>query len=291
MNKLTFILTVLVVLGILLGLFISYKMIKAERRVKYLEQVVADRDNSIKNMRGHLDQALEHSMVFIHHSVGYGFLTSGGLADSLLNLGIVVRGATYGDEVGQETDICHWVPKFSNELDQILKFREHPNQYFDGDRTNDIVMFKSCFPNSGIQADNSSQGDPTSPNRTLANYKATFEQLKKSFEKYPDKLFVYMTSPPLNPGATTPDEAKRAREFANWLTTVVKANGPRNFVVYDLFAFLADADGFLKAEYRPNSSTDSHPNTAANRAVAGDFTRFFAPIWQEWQQTTQVNPL
>ncbi len=285
MNKLTIILSALVVLGLVAGLYVSYHMIKAQRQVKHLQTRIAQQNRSIDNMTNHLDNALGKSMVFLHHSVGHGLLTTGGLSDSLLNLGIVVRGATYGDEIGQQTDINHWLPKFDNDLDRILTFKAHPNQYFEDDRSNDIVMFKSCFPNSGITSDGEGTADPTSSEKTIANYQATFEALMKKFETEPNKLFVYITSPPLNPGATAPDQAARAKKFNDWLVQKVsELPENKNLVIYNLFGFLSDDQGFLKPEYLPNSSTDSHPNAQANLDAAGDFIRFFAPVWKQWNE-------
>jgi len=260
-------------------------MIKAQRQVKHLQTRLAQQNLTIENMTTHLDKALGKSMVFLHHSVGHGLLTTGALQDSLLNMGIFVRSATYGDEIGQQTDINHWLPKFDNDLDRILSFKAHPNQYFEDDRTNDIIMFKSCFPNSGITSDGEGTADPISSEKTIANYQATFEALIKIFETQPDKLFVYMTSPPLNSGATTFDQAARSRKFNDWL--VQKASElpeSSNFVVYNLFAFLSDDKGYLKSEYLLNSSTDSHPNARASQEAVGDFIRFFTPIWEKWNR-------
>lgn len=291
MSKLTIVLSILVVLGLIGGLYISYRMMKAQRQVQHLQTRLAQQDRTIGNMTAHLDKALGKSMVFLHHSVGHGLLTTGGLKDSLLNIGIVVRGATYGDEIGQQTDINHWLPKFDNDLDRILTFKAHPNQYFEDDRSNDIVMFKSCFPNSGIAGDGEGTPDPTSPEKTIANYQATFEALIEKFAGQPEKLFVYMTSPPLNHGATTPDEAARAQKFNDWLVNkVAELPDKSNLVVYNLFAFLSDDQGFLKSEFRPNSATDSHPNAQANLAAAADFMSFFAPVWTSWQEQSGEKP-
>ena len=49
----------------------------------------------------------------------------------------------------------------------------------------DVVVFKHCFPVSHIST-GTSQGDPDSPEKSLANYKIQYQLLKEKMRSYPD---------------------------------------------------------------------------------------------------------
>jgi hypothetical protein len=184
--------------------------------------------------------------------------------------------------------MCDWAPKFQNHIDSIISFRAHPNMFYQDGRVNDVVMFKSCFPNSDIAAEGAAPGDPASSARTLANYKAVFERLKEQFAKHPDRLFIHMTTPPLVPKATTSENARRAREFDRWLVEEFlpryrSETGLDNFAIFDLYDILADDDNYLRQEFRLGSDDNSHPNAPANKVAAQKFMEFFRPVWERWQ--------
>jgi hypothetical protein len=209
-------------------------------------------------------------------------------------MGVFVKGATYGDNVGNLTDIRHWVPKFKDNMDSILSFKMHPDKYYDDGTGNDIVMFKSCFPNSDIIEDGPEPGMPTGEIRSLANYRAAFVALKEEFVKNEDRLFIYMTAPPLVPEATTIERAARARKFNTWLIDEFvpaynRETELNNFIAFNLFEILADEDGFLRKEYRLGRPGDSHPNEKANKIVAKNFMEFFRPLWLAWQKNRDIS--
>ncbi|MEZ5358253.1 MAG: hypothetical protein R3F48_05430 [Candidatus Zixiibacteriota bacterium] len=289
MSKVTIILLAIILIGLIIGLYISYKMIKAQRQAAMAQMGVEGSYIVAEGLLDHLDKIYPIRMVFLHHSVGNGFMYKGGLRDSLLNLGVVIRSCTYGDEIGEQTDMDNWLPKFQNDMNKIFTFKAHPNKYYPDDRSNDIIMFKSCYPNSNLSGDGSEPGSATSSDKTIANYKGVFEGLKTEFAKYPNKLFIYVTAPPNVPAVTTPENAARARKFNEWLQNeflpaYAKETGLDNFKVYDLFNFLAAGDNFLKNEYRwQDNPRDSHPNDDAKKVVAKDFLRFFEPILNDWK--------
>jgi hypothetical protein len=289
------VLLIISIIGNLFGIYILYKFIslkgyltEAEAGLKTTQRTITSLNESIAHLTGKLDDHATTRMVFLHHSVGKGLLNNGGLRDHLLDMGILVKSATYGDELGDDTDMNHWAGKFRENMDKILKFKSHPDQYMENDMANDIVMFKSCFPNSDIIGDGESPGDPFSPEKNLANYKATFARLKDDMAKYPNKLFVYLTAPPRVPDITTQDKANRARQFNDWLISdfqpaYVNDTGLDNFVVFDLFGVLTGEDNFLKVEYRYDRKGDSHPNTIGSKKAVEEFIKFFRPIWIKWQ--------
>lgn len=292
MNKMLIVFIVISIVGNLVGMIILYKYLKVQRRVSYVQRNHDEANRTIGDLTEMLDHFYSKKMIFLHHSVGKNILYEGGLKDSLAELGILVKGSTYGDEIGEQTDMYNWLPKFEKDMARILSFKAHPNMYYNDDTTNDIVMFKSCFPNSHV-TENAGSGDPTDRKRTQANYKAVFEGLKDEMAKNKNRLFIYLTAPPLVPEATTAQHAARARDFNDWLIgefqpRYLKETGQDNFVVFDLFDFLSDEDNFLKKENRPGNSGDSHPNAVANKAVAVKFMEFFRPIWENWQKRSAI---
>lgn len=295
MNKLVIAVLVVSILGNIAGLFFAYQFWQLKRQTNRLQTAVRESEKMIATLSDITEKDYAHRMVFVHHSVGKGILEEGNLRDSLRQMGIAVKGMTYGDSIGQYTDMCNWLPKFQNDMKSILRFQNHPNVYYSDGRTNDIVMFKSCFPNSDIGAEGAGPGDPLGSKKTLANYKAVLAGLVGEIRKYPNTLFIYMTFPPLVPLETTPESAGRARAFNVWLKDEFlpayrKESGLNNLVMFDLFDVLADQNNVLKEEYRNENPRDSHPNGPANREAARRFMEFFRPVWIAWQSNTSPQP-
>ena len=296
MNKLVIAILIISLIGNAVGGLVFYKYLKGKTWLAQAQATAESRGRTIKalnqsvaKLTAQLDDYAGHRMVFLHHSVGEGLLDVGGLRDQLLEMGILVKSATYGDQIGEDTDMNHWVGKFEERMQDIFDFSSHGNQYRSDGKTNDVVMFKSCFPNSGIVAEGEAPGNPTAPERTMANYKATWEQLQSQMAGYPNKLFVYLTAPPQVPEVSSPDQARRAREFNTWLMTEYlpaykKSTGLDNLVIFDLFGVLADDQGFLKAAYRIPKDGDCHPNVKGSQAASKAFLEFFKPVWETWQQ-------
>jgi hypothetical protein len=254
-------------------------------------------------------------LVFIHHSCGENWLNSG-LHDALIakdyidesndiTYGIAVaadrgRPASLGEVPGELTDMNHWVFWF--------------NDYLNGVRTHDcangvnrIVMFKSCFPNSHLDADGSEPGDPFSDWKTIANHKAvfrhpagpgntyehdgnTYRALDDVIAKHPDTLFVAVTAPPECWHDSDAEIGARARSFNEWLKNEWLENykqrtGLHNVAVYDWFDVLACPktdrahSNRLRGEYGGGSG-DSHPNNAANTRSTQLLTAFLDNAWE-----------
>lgn len=245
--------------------------------------------------------------VFIHHSCGENWLSSG-LHEALvakdyigkrndITYGVDVppdsgRPDTLGPVPGELTDMHHWILWFNDYLGSVLK-------HGCAGGANRIVIFKSCFPNSHVEADEPGGGDPFSDWKTLANYKAvyrhpggrgqtyeheghTYRALGDVFAQHPETLFIAVTAPPECWGETDNEIAANARAFNNWLKTewlsdYSSATGLHNVAVFDWFDLLAAPANAglhpnqLRAEFGGNAG-DSHPNETAN----AQSTRVFA---------------
>jgi hypothetical protein len=274
MKILISVLLLIIVAGGAIGALLLYKYYQQTKAMKAMENEVGMKNQLISLG----NQAFGKQLLFIHHSVGSQWLDKGGLRLELLKHGIGVHDATYGDQIGEQTDMCHWTGKFANDMQKIFKFDYHVDGYYSDSLENDIIMFKSCFPNSQIVGDGEKPGDPNSTARLVSNYQATMFSLKEAFRKYPGKIFIFLTAPPLVPNQTTPENGSRARNFSNWTKASFynqykQETGIDNFLVFDLFDILADSSNCLKKEYRINEN-DSHPNPAGLKTATGEFIRF-----------------
>lgn len=260
-------------------------------------------------------------LVFIHHSCGFNWLNDGLNAALVAKDYIDERNDIYysvdvtNDEdrpnsisgnAGDSTDMQHWILWFNDYL-------EHIKAHDAANGENKIIMFKSCYPNSGITEDGSEPGDPFLSTRSLVNYKAifrhqsgtgntysnegyTYKPLEDIFAENPDTLFIYVTSPPLCKTCTNSADAARARTFNNWVKTdwldsYNTANSDlSNVIVYDWFDFLANASdalenaNMLKDSYYDGGG-DSHPNNTANTESTTDFSdSFIDTIWASFSE-------
>jgi hypothetical protein len=249
-------------------------------------------------------------LLFIHHSTGGQLLANkgtdvgkdciyathpngGGLRQLLKDNNYIVHEASYGSFIGDKTDICHWNKKFRDHMDKILKCKNQDDSYNDG-TVNRIVMFKSCFPNSWIEAEGTEPGDSDSTRQTTANYKAAYNALREYFQKQPGTLFVIVTAPPLakpEPNKvkefiksvfgkedTIEKVGKRTRIFNNWLKDVengwLKEYKLKNVVVFDYYDVLTGHGKSDWSMYPSLSGADSHPSSEGNLKTSQEFIPF-----------------
>lgn len=268
------------------------------------------------------DKNTSDDAVFIHHSCGENWLNSG-LHEALLAKDYIDErnDITYGVDVdpdpgrpdslgavtGELTDMHHWILWFNDYLESV---RTHGCR----DGVNRIVIFKSCLPNSHVEAGDPGPGDPFSDWKTLANYKAVYRHpggagktyehegheyraLGDLFAQHPDTLFVAVTAPPECWQETDAQIAANARAFNNWLKKewlpgYLSATGLHNVAVFDWFELLAapaDAASHpnqLREEFG-GAAGDSHPNDAANtkstRVFASGPDNFLDRAWADFQ--------
>jgi hypothetical protein len=227
-------------------------------------------------------------MLFIHHSCGENlWLTYGNLSEELAAINIEPHDATYGDTIGDDTDVCHWYPKFSDQLDEILTFNHSSDVYYPlaSGVVNDIIMFKSCYPASDIWGWGTGEGDPEDCDQTIVNYQAVYNALLSIFQAHPDTLFIPMTAPPLNrDGGWTPENGANASWFNNWLVEDW-APDETNIAVFDWFHFLANPTDFAAKDAYVDG-TDSHPNQDACEDTTDVFLEWIDDVIVRWQTGT-----
>ena len=131
----------------------------------------------------------------------------------------------------------------------------------------DVVILKSCYPNSNIKSDKELQ--------PIQNY---YKQISEFFNKKPNKQLILLTTPPLTPLMTKVASAKRARILANWLTNTNFGNNIHVFNFFDMLATPQDKRqaNMLRKSYRRLLPFNSHPNQKASREIAPKLVSFLS---------------
>ena len=251
--------------------------------------------------------------LFVHHSVGGALLADqgpekgqsciwethpagGGLRKLLGAQGYAVHEASYDSALGNDTDLFHWLPKFSGNMDKLLRIK-HQDAALEGDAKNEIVAFKSCFPNNQLTGAGEAPGDAAGPQLTVWNVKATMSALLPIFEKHPNVLFVYLTAPAVAPRADrmplyrsivraikgrsepgwTAKQAGWARELNNWMVSPdgwLKDYKGKNVVVFDYYDVLTGDGASNLSAYATKDRSDSHPSGEGHKKAAERFVPF-----------------
>jgi hypothetical protein len=217
-------------------------------------------------------------LVFIHHSVGEDLLNRGFFA--LLNTNNYFISDTYygwgppddGETIGDHTDIGQWYnwflgPSSATFLDALYNnsFINEPltnHGVSDPGLPNTVVLFKSCFPNSGGISGNPHDpprlSSPSDPNPiwgsgaysgpdvvNVSNIKGLYRDLLTYFATRQDKLFILLTPPPVTPSDQFVDgSSDLARAINTWLVNNWLDNYPHNNVaVLDFYNVLTSNGG------------------------------------------------
>jgi len=250
--------------------------------VTNLTKATLNRNDVIRRSQGEFT-----NIFFLHHSVGQHLIDEGHVRQLFQNAGYDFWDQGYNQDEGQRDpqgnrlEFVYYVPHDNTDIDgyQIIFTQPTfglPFNTFSGLLQHEVIIFKSCFPNSHI----------ISPDQ-LEQDKEWYLDMRATFENYPEKVFIILTQPPLNPAETNPEAALRARELTAWLTSDEFLNGHSNLFVFDFFDLLAENDftsidaNMLRREYRNGS--DSHPNQLANETIGPLFVDFVLKSIQTYQ--------
>ncbi|MFO7653435.1 MAG: hypothetical protein R6X25_06400 [Candidatus Krumholzibacteriia bacterium] len=275
------------------------------------------------------DSTSRTNLLFIHHSCGGQLLADpgeqvggergtgercihashpggGGLRSLLEQAGFAVNQASYGSVVAEDTDICHWHAKFRDQMDRILR-TERQDALLPAGQTNEIVAFKSCYPNNGFAGRGREPGDPDSCEPTVANARAAYRAILPYLAERPDVLFVAFTAPPLTrpkPAGVVgtvkgwfggePRSAELAREFNTWLVDPeqgwLAGYEGANVAVFDYYDVLTGHGESDWSVYPSREGVDSHPTSEGNRRAAEAFLPFLLHAWQEFRSLPDDAP-
>ncbi|HNX49194.1 MAG TPA: PKD domain-containing protein [Thermoanaerobaculaceae bacterium] len=275
-------------------------------------------------------------LVFIHHSTGEAWLGDdhGGLGLALRTNNYFVSDTNYGwmvggDVIGDRTDIGNWWEWFVGPtrdavMSALYAQTDQSCGYTRMDSTpagiNQIVMFKSCFPNSNLGGEpndlpttgsNPLRGqDSGSEHHTVANAKGIYNDLLPYFTAHQEKLFVVIAAPPLRDEDTSPEAAANARAFNNWLVNDwLDGYAHHNVFVFDFFNVLTSNGGNVDtndlgstagnhhryrngviehvtnqgSNYSRYPSGDSHPTAAGDQKATGEYLPLLNIAYNCWK--------
>jgi hypothetical protein len=141
---------------------------------------------------------------------------------------------------------------------------------------------KSCFlPANDITSD-----------QQLEQNQRWYLQMRDTMDRHSDKLFILLTTPPVNPAETNPAAAARARQLAQWLASDAFIAGHPNVAVFDLYSYLAETNpaapdfGMLRLDYRKGD--DSHPNRLAMETVGPVLVDFVVGTIDAYQSSLKL---
>jgi hypothetical protein len=257
--------------GLLIGfrLLTGYPLGFGLWRVKHLGLAILNRQSVAATTQGTYT-----NVIFLHHSTGHNLITQGNVRERFTEESFDFWDHDYNwpglrKPDGSEAGYSYRIPDNNTDPDGLYRiFTQRvyrlPLNAFSGLLQHEVIVFKSCFPASDITSD-----------EQLQQYKDWYLEMRVIMNQHPDKVFVVMSPPPLNPAATTPKAAARARAFADWLTSKAYLEDYPNVFAFDFFNQLAESDpaaldyNMLRQDYRDGE--DSHPNQTANEAVGPVF--------------------
>jgi Viral BACON domain len=286
-------------------------------------------------------------LIFIHHSTGGNWLADpngdgpyGGLGNAMMNNNYFVSATNYGwgpNGIGDRTDIVNWPEWFTGpDRDAIttavymetgqsfLGYGPWSRLAVDPGGQNEIIMFKSCFPNSNLYGSplDSPLAEPNDWECSVANAKAVYNNLLTYFTSRQDKLFIIITAPPLSinnypddPDLSPAARAANARAFNNWLVfDWLSGYAHKNVAVFDYYNVLtsnggtvdindADQSGGnhhrwwngaiqhiqgLNSNFAAYPSGDSHPSTAGHQKATSEFVSLLNIYYHRWRSGVET---
>nr|WP_319374733.1 CARDB domain-containing protein [uncultured Methanobacterium sp.] len=236
-------------------------------------------------------------LTFIHHSCGSNWLATenGNLGAALNENNYYITDTNYGwgpsmgdgTTLGDHTDTGDWdlwfndnkMPYVYNDTSETV----YTNTISNPGGENEIVMFKSCFPNSEV-------GDSVDDEKTIYN------NLKTYFAAHPEKMFVLITPP----GETTVTSYQKTQELCNWLVDPsgwLSGYTGNNVFVFDFYCVLSEINshhryinGTLEYIYAsdydgisPYHDGDDHPDAEGNQKATEEFIGFLNYAYNTWE--------
>lgn len=229
-------------------------------------------------------------ILFIHHSVGGNLINQGNLRGEIRKLNPNIEFWDHGydlypvlprlfaifthhtglsDSKGKVTGMDYNITLSNNSPKEYAEiFSRNPNNYtLQSILSYDIIALKNCFPTTHITSD-----------KQLHKDMEYYRSIRESLGSYRNKKFILLTPPPVRREVTTVENAKRAKQLANWLISQDFLANTKNIFVFNFFSLLADQDGMLKREYTPLIPIDSHPNRKANKTIAPQFAKYISEL-------------
>ncbi|MEJ5313061.1 hypothetical protein [Anaerolinea sp.] len=224
-----------------------------------------------------LSQGNYTNVIFLHHSVGDNLIRQTDYRDRLTQAGLSFWDHDYNyyglnDPNGQNLGFHFNIPNDDTDPPGLAKLFSQPVyplpiNAVSGLMQYEVIILKSCFTGNVLPDDQS-----------VEKTRTYYEVMHRFFEKHPEKLFILLTTPPLNSAEADEAMGARAREIAEWLQSPEYLRGLPNVYVFDLYSALAENDpsspnyNRLREDYK--EGTDNHPTMNANQDIAPVLAEF-----------------
>jgi len=139
----------------------------------------------------------------------------------------------------------------------------------------DVIIFKHCFPVSRIEEDTGSP-DINSDVKRIENYKLQYDALKVKLHEFPENKFIVWTPAVNTKSGMTEDEAKRTRQFYNWMINEWDEKGD-NIFIWDFYKYETEG-GLYLAEKNSFSAGNSHPGVEFSGRVAPLLSKYILDV-------------
>jgi hypothetical protein len=139
----------------------------------------------------------------------------------------------------------------------------------------DAIIFKHCYPASNILPD-TDVPDINSEVRTLENYKLQYNALKNKMHEFPHTIFIVWTPAANTKSQMTEEEAKRTREFYNWIINEWDEKGD-NIYLWDFYQYETEGNLFM-LDKNAAAPSNSHPGKDFSARISPLFSKFIIEV-------------
>lgn len=233
------------------------------------------------------------NVIFLHHSVGDNLIRQTDFRDRLTQAGLSFWDHDYNyyglnAPNGQNLGFHFNIPEDNTDPVGLAKLFSQkvypvPVNAVSGLMQFEVIIFKSCFTGNVLFDDQS-----------VEQTRQYYEEIHRFIEEHPDKLFILLTTPPLNSAEADEVMGARAREISNWLQSQEYKRNLPNLYVFDLYSAFAENDpaspnyNRLREDYK--EGTDNHPTMNANQNVAPVLAQFIIDSIQDFRSKETVQP-
>jgi len=240
---------------------------------------------------------------FTHHSTGSDWIASwkGHLGTELNNNNFYVSETDYGwsdpgYDIGSHTDTTDWPTWFTDSIMPHVyantSHYDYTNVISSPGGENEIIMFKSCYPNSEVGS-------------SISDEKGIYNGLLSYFSAHRDKMFVLVIPPP----EIEISSAALTRELSNWLADRengwLSAYAYDNVYAFDYYNVLTDpnnhhrigsdgteehivsdspVDAAHPDELYYYTGSDSHPLAAGQQKATEEFLPLLNSWYNSWKE-------
>jgi hypothetical protein len=236
------------------------------------------------------DMGRDVSIIFLHHSTG-GVIWGGGVSDWISSYNGSNDKNYQITEIAYPSDAGYGWANYPYDYWNIWVNNAGPDPYLTEATLEmltpeyDVIVFKHCFPVSGIGPDTGSP-DIASSEKTIENYRLQYNAIKEKLHEFPANRFIVWTGAALTANSTDSESAQRSRDFFTWVKEEWDEPGD-NIFVWDFFELETEGGNVLLDSYAA-SPDDSHPSDAFAATVAPYFGQRMADVIQGLGDSTSL---